>query len=121
VRLVYKDMPVLGPGSVIGARALLAAQKQGGYQRLHDALMTGTPDITEDTVRTASTKLGLDWDRLKTDMNAPDVTARIEANLALSRKLEIQGTPAYIVGTKMLPGAVDLADLQAAIAAARTP
>ncbi len=119
IRLVYKDLPVLGPGSVLGARALLAAQKQGGYQRLHDALMTGGPDVNEDIIRTASTKLGLNWEKLKADMTAPDVLARIANNLAISRKLEIQGTPAYIVGDHMMPGAVDLADLQAAVVAAR--
>jgi protein-disulfide isomerase len=121
IRVVYKDLPVLGPASVLGARALLAAQKQGGYQRLHDALMSGPPDISEDSIRAASTRLGLNWDRLKADMTAPDVLARIENNLAVSRKLDIQGTPAYIIGTKMLPGAVDIAELQAAVAAARTP
>lgn len=120
IRVVYKDLPVLGPGSVLGARALLAAQKQGGYQKLHDALMSGPPDVTEDTIKTAATKLGLDWTKLKNDMTAPDVLARIENNLAISRKLDIQGTPAYIIGTKMLPGAVTLAELQAAIAAARS-
>ncbi len=121
IRLVYKDLPVLGPGSVIGARALLAAQKQGGYQKLHDALMAGSPDVTEDSVKTAALRLGLDWDRLHTDMTAPDVLARINANLALAQKLQIQGTPAYIVGEQILPGAVELADLQAAVKAARTP
>jgi protein-disulfide isomerase len=119
LRVVYKDLPVLGPGSVIGARALLAAQKQGGYQRLHDALMTGSPDVTEDSVRAASTKLGLNWDRLKADMTAPDVLARIDANLALARKLQIQGTPAYVIGTQMMPGAVELAELESAVKAAR--
>jgi protein-disulfide isomerase len=121
VRLVYKDLPVLGPASVIGARALLAAQKQGGYQKLHDALMAGTPDITEDLVKADAEKLGLNWPRLKADMSAPDVLGRIHANLALAQQLQIQGTPAYIVGTQMMPGAVELADLQAAVAAARTP
>ena len=120
IRLVYKDLPVLGPGSVIGARALLAAHKQGGYLKLRDALMTGTANITEDTVRDAAVKLGLDWNRLKTDMTAPDVLARIDRNLDISRRLEIQGTPAYIVGTRLTPGAVELADLQGVVAAART-
>jgi len=120
IRVVYKDLPVLGPASVIGARALLAAQKQGGYQKLHDVLMSGPPDISEETIHAASTKLGLNWERMKADMTAPDVLARIERNLAISRKLDIQGTPAYIIGTKMLPGAVELAELQAAVAAART-
>jgi protein-disulfide isomerase len=121
VRLVYKDLPVLGPGSVIGARALLAAQKQGGYQKLHDALMAGSPDVTEDSVKASALRLGLDWERLHADMTAPDVLARIDANLALAQKLQIQGTPAYIVGQQILPGAVELADLQSAVKAARTP
>lgn len=121
IRLVYKDLPVLGPASVIAARALLAAQKQGGYQKLHDALMAGPPDVTEDSVKSASSRLGLDWPRLKADMEAPDVLARINANLALAQKLQIQGTPAYIVGQQILPGAVELADLKSAVKSARTP
>lgn len=120
VRLVYKDLPVLGPGSVLGARALLAAQKQGGYAKLHDALMQGSPDITEEVVRAAAVKLGLNWDRLKTDMDDPDIKRRIQANLDMARKLDIQGTPAYIVGQQMLPGAVDLAQIEQAIAESRT-
>ncbi len=119
VRLVYKDMPVLGPGSVIASRALLAAQKQGGYVKLHDALMAGPTDITEDSVHATASKLGLDWPRLETDMKAPDVLARIQSNLALARTLELQGTPVYVIGTTMLPGAVDLADLQSAVTALR--
>jgi len=121
IRLVYKDLPVLGPASVIGARALLAAQKQGGYQKLHDALMAGSPDITEEMVKSAAGRLGLDWPRLKAEMESPDVLARINANLALAQKLQIQGTPAYIVGQQILPGAVELADLQSAVKSARTP
>lgn len=119
LRIVYKDLPVLGPGSVIASRALLAAQKQGGYIKLHDVLMAGSTDITEDTVHAAATRLGLDWARLQADMKAPDVLARIDANLAMARKLQLQGTPAYIIGTTMLPGAVELAELQQAVTAAR--
>lgn len=119
VRLVYKDMPVLGPGSVLGARATLAAQKQGGYQRMHDALMTGPSEITDDSLHATAAQLNLDWPKLQVDMKAPDVLARIDANLALARKLELQGTPAYIVGTTLLPGAVDIEELQKAIKAAR--
>lgn len=116
VRLVYKDLPVLGAASVIGARALLAAQKQGGYQKLHDALMAGSPAITEDTVKIAATHLGLDWDRMKHDMDDPAIKARIDGNLELSRKIDIQGTPAYVVGNQLLPGAVNLAQMEQAIA-----
>lgn len=119
VRIVYKDMPVLGPASVIGAKALLAAQAQGGYQRLHDALMSGPSDITEASVKTQAQRLGLDWTRLKSDMDSAETKARIDFNLGLARRLELQGTPAYVVGTRLLPGAVELSELQEAVAEAR--
>jgi protein-disulfide isomerase len=121
VRLVYKDLPVLGPASVLGARALLAAQKQGAYLPFHDAIMAGPADVTEDSLREMAGKLGLNWERLQADMKSPDVLARIDANLAMARKLELQGTPVYVVGTQLLPGAVDLAELQNAVTTARTP
>ena len=119
VRLVYKDLPVLGPASVLGARALLAAQKQGAYLPLHDAIMAGPPDVTEDSLRAMATRLGVNWERLQADMKSPDVLARIDANLAMARKLDLQGTPVYVVGTQLLPGAVDLAELQSAVTSAR--
>jgi protein-disulfide isomerase len=119
IRVVYKDLPVLGPGSVAGAKALMASQNQGGYSKLHALLMAANPVMDEATIKAASDKAGLDWARLKRDMEAPEIKARIDANLALSHQLDIQGTPAYIIGTRLLPGAVDLAELQDAVAAAR--
>jgi protein-disulfide isomerase len=119
LRLVYKDIPILGPGSILGARAVLAAERQGGYLRLHDAVMAGPAQITEDTLHQEADAAGLDWTRLRHDMDDPAIQARIDANLALAHKLGIQGTPVYVVGEKMLPGAVPLDQLQAAVAAAR--
>ena len=119
VRIVYKDFPILGPASTLAARALLAAHKQGGYNKMHAALMTGSPTIDQDTLRSTTTRIGLDWDRLQRDMDDPEIQVRLAANLSLGRKLDIQGTPAYVIGEKMLPGAVDIADLIGAVAAAR--
>ena len=119
VRLVYKDIPILGPESQLGARAVLAAQRQGGYARLQDLIMHGSARITEDTLRAEARSAGLDWDRLQRDMQDPEITARLRANLALAQKLGIDGTPAFVIGGQMLPGAVELADLEGAIATAR--
>lgn len=119
VRIVYKDFPILGPASTLAARALLAAQKQDGYLKLHNVLMTGAPPTDMDSIRTAAGRAGLDWDRLQRDMGDPEIQARITANLAMGRQLDIQGTPAYVIGNKLLPGAVGVAELQAAVAAAR--
>jgi protein-disulfide isomerase len=121
LRVIYKDVPILGPGSVLGAKALLAAQKQDGYLKLKEAVMTGPAAITAESLRTAAAKTGLDWDRLQKDMADPAVQRRIDANLELAAKLDIRGTPAFIIGRQMLPGALDLAELQDAVVAARKP
>ncbi|MDE2580722.1 MAG: DsbA family protein [Rhodospirillales bacterium] len=117
VRWVFKDLPILGPASMLGSRALLAAQKQGGYLKLRAALMAAPPDITEATIKTAATKLGLDWARLKRDMDDPAVKARLAANLKLAQTLGIDGTPALVIGHQIIPGAVDLAGLEQVVAA----
>jgi protein-disulfide isomerase len=119
LRVIYKDIPVLGPGSVLGARAVLAAQNQGGYLKLQGVIMTGPGQITEDSLHMAADKAGLDWPRLRHDMDDPAIQARIDANLALAQSLGVQGTPVFVAGGRMLPGAVPLAQLQAAVAAAR--
>jgi protein-disulfide isomerase len=120
VRVVYKDIPILGPASVLASRALLAAQKQGGYLKLKEAVMTGPADVTEDLLRADAAKVGLDWDRLRNDMADPAVQRRIDANLAMARKLDIDGTPAYVIGSRMLPGALTLSELEDAVADARS-
>ena len=119
VRLVYKDMPILGPASLLGTKAMLAAQKQDAYVKMRDAVMKLPPDTTLPQLETAARKLGLDWPRMAKDMEDPTVKARIEANLKLAHELGIQGTPALVIGNDLVPGAVDAAELQRLVAAAR--
>ena len=119
VRLVYKDLAILGPASVLASRALLAAQKQGGYLKLRDALMAAPPDITDATIRSAAIAAGLDWPRLRHDMTDPAIARRLADTLKLAQTLGIDGTPAFVVGHDVIPGAVDLAALEKAVAAAR--
>ncbi|MBV8576694.1 MAG: DsbA family protein [Acetobacteraceae bacterium] len=119
VRLVYKDMPILGAPSLLASKALLAAQRQGGYEKLRDALMRGGSDVSKESIKAESERLGLDWSRLEHDMNDPAIARRLDGNLQLARKLGIQGTPALVVGDDLLPGAADLPELQKAVAAAR--
>ena len=120
VRLVYKDLPILGPPSVLGTKALLAARNQNAYGKLRDAVMTMPRDITRDALEATAKRLGLDSARLLRDMDDPAVQAQIDANLKLAQRLSIQGTPAMIVGGEILPGAVDVAELKRAVAGARS-
>jgi len=120
IRLVYKDLPILGPASVLGSKALLAARKQNAYEKLRDVMMRMPPDITQSAIETEAKKLGLDPVRLLHDMDDPAIQAQIDANLKLAQQLGIQGTPAMVVGDEMLPGAMDVAELKAAVADARS-
>ncbi len=119
VRLIYKDLPILGPASVLGSKALLAAHKQGGYEKLRTAIMNAPPQTTRPMIQEAAVRLGLDWKRLEHDMDDPAIQARIDANLKLAHAIGIEGTPALVIGGELIPGAVDLAELQKAVVTAR--
>jgi protein-disulfide isomerase len=119
VRVVLKDIPILGPGSVLAARALLAAQRQGKYLELHDALMRSRGEPTEPAIRAEAQRAGLDVPRLLREMDDPAIQRRLDANLALSRALQIDGTPAIIVGDQLITGALPLAQLERLVAEQR--
>jgi protein-disulfide isomerase len=126
VRIVMKDLPVLGPNSVLAARALLAAHRQGRYAALQDALLTHRGEPTEQVLRDMAQRLGLDWARLRREMDDPAIQRRIETNQRLAQSLGIQGTPALVIlgaagpgASQLVPGAVDLAQLERMVAEAR--
>jgi len=119
LRFVYKEMPVLGPQSVTAAHAALAAQQQGKYEAFHNAMMATKGQITDDTVYKVAGSVGLDVGRLKQDMSTPEVEKSLRANLALADALNIRGTPGFIVGKHIVPGAVDLDSLRNMVADAR--
>ena len=119
VKLVYKDLPILGPASVLGSTALLAAQRQGAYEKMREAVMKLPPDTTPAMIQQTAEGLGLDWPKLQHDMQDPAIKQRIDTNVQLARALEIQGTPALIIGQQLVPGAVDLAELRSMVAKVR--
>jgi protein-disulfide isomerase len=119
LRVVFKDMPVLGPDSVRAARAALASRKQDGYVPFHFALMA-SDDLSPAGIRAVAKSVGLDPDRLEADMDAPEVNAVLEANYALAHELGIEGTPAFVIGDQLIPGAVEKARLEHLIDEARS-
>jgi protein-disulfide isomerase len=112
VRVVFKDIPILGPNSVTEARALLAAQRQGGYAAMQAAIMSNNEPPTDADLRATAVRLGMNADRLMRDMKDPSITARLAANTALAQSLGINGTPAFVIGKQLVPGAISLDDLQ---------
>jgi protein-disulfide isomerase len=119
LRFVYKEFPVLGPVSTTAARAALAARKQGKYDAFHRAMMATKGQISDQTVMDVAGSVGLDIVQLKRDMASPEVEKTLKGDMALADALDISGTPAFIVGNTIIPGAVGLDDLKQAIADAR--
>ena len=119
VRVVWKEFPILGPVSLFAARAAMAADKQGLYHEFHVAVMGAEEELTEDTVIALAAANGLDIDRLRADMEDPAIDAYLEETRQLAQALGITGTPAFVVGDTLIPGAVDPARLQASVADAR--
>ncbi len=119
IRVVMKDLPILGPNSVLASRALLAAQKQGKYEPLYDALLRLRVEPTEQVIQAEAQRAGIDWPRLRRDMDDPAIQARLQANIALAQTLQLEGTPALVIGDALVPGAVELPELERLVAEAR--
>jgi protein-disulfide isomerase len=119
LRIVYKEFPVLGEASVYASRLALATRKQGKYAPFHDAMMATKGEITQEVILRVAKSVGVDIDKAKAEMNAPDIDALIKRNYALAEALDIQGTPAFIVGDTLVPGATDIERLRQLVADAR--
>ena len=119
VRVVVKEFPILGDDSLFAARAALAAGKQGKYSEMHTALMTFKGKLSAKDVENIALGLALDVAKLKEDMVAPEVDQELQQNYNLAETLGINGTPAFIIGDTLIPGAIKLEDLKAHIAKAR--
>ena len=119
LRIVYKEFPILGPDSVFAAKAALAAEQQGKYREFHKALYGSRTRVTEAAVLKIAAETGLDVERMKGDMQKPDIQALIDRNAELAQALRITGTPGFVAGEQIFPGATDLATLKKLIEQAR--
>ena len=119
LRLVYKEFPILGPGSMFAARAALASRKQGKYAEFHEAMMAHSGAIDESSTLEIARQVRLDIDQLRQDMQDPAIQDAIERNLALAGDLRINGTPSFVVGDEIVRGLTDLPTLKGLIAEAR--
>lgn len=119
LRVVYRDFPVLGPASEEAALASLSAAKQGRYTAYYNSSFEapGRPnhERTIQMVRAA----GMNERQTASDMGSALLKAELKKNLELGRALGLTGTPSYVIGNRILSGAVGYAELKKAVAAAR--
>ena len=119
LRLAYKEFPILGPESTTAAYAALAARNQGNYEAFHWALMEADGPFDLDHILSVARSVGLDAERLARDMEEPALDALIDRNAVLANVLGIGGTPAFVIGDRLIGGAIPLEQFRAVIADAR--
>ena len=120
IRVVFKEWPIQGPDSIVAARASMAATKQGKFMELHEALMNSSEAVTEASVMKTAAQVGIDVVQLQKDMEAPELDEMLSRNSALAQNLGITGTPAFVVGDQLIPGAAPIDQFKSVIEAVRT-
>ena len=118
VRMIYKELPILGPESHMASRAALAAEKQGAYLAFHRELMSLNGPITPEAIEGTGRKLGLDVARLKADMSSKEVEAALMQNQRLANAIGVQSTPSFVIGGELISGAMDLTGFEELISRA---
>ena len=119
LRIVYKDLPLLGPNSTTAARAALAARRQNKYEPYRVLLLSVKGQLSDDSIFGMAKAVGIDVDRLKQDMNAPDIAQQLQTNSTLAKALGVNGTPTFVVGDQVVEGAIDLSAMKELVADAR--
>jgi protein-disulfide isomerase len=114
LRVVYRELPILGPDSVTAARLSLESSKLGRFARFHDTLWAaGRP--APETISTAAQAAGI----ASQPQNDPEIEAELKRNFQLAGQLGATGTPLFVIGDRVMNGAVGYDALKQAIAAAR--
>lgn len=119
LRIVFKEFPVFGDGSTLATRAALAADKQGKYTEFHLAMMNLRGAPSDSTIARLADRYGLDVERLRRDMASDEIEAAIQANYRLAQQIGVRGTPAFVVGDQLIPGAMSLDAMRDLIARTR--
>ena len=118
VKLIMKEFPILSPASLVASKAALASVAQGKYEAFHQALMDDGGQLDNDRIfkiaselktfqfgaRTPTDDVGLDVERLRQDMGAPEIADQIISNFNLARRLKISVVPGFLVNTHVLSG-----------------
>jgi protein-disulfide isomerase len=107
VRLVLKELPIFGDDSEAAAKYALAADKQGKYFEMHQKLFSEPGKADKDKALRIGKELGLDMDQLEKDAQSDDIKKALAEAKDLAQKLNLQGTPLYLIGDRVLPGAPD--------------
>ncbi len=112
LRVVLKEFPVLGPGSVEAAQVAVAVRMQDKsgkkYLEFHQKLLGGRGQADKARALAVAKDIGLDMGRLDKDLASPEVKATLQESFKLAEALGLNGTPSYVIGENVVVGAVGL-------------
>jgi protein-disulfide isomerase len=123
IKFVLKEFPVLGPGSVDAAKVAVAVRMQDKdgtkYMDFHRRLLGTRGEVNRDRALAAAKDAGLDMARIDRDLKTEEIDATLMESAVLADALGISGTPSYVIGDEVVPGAVGAQALQKRVEAAR--
>lgn len=107
VKVVFKELPIFGQDSEDAARGALAAKNQGKYFEMHQKLFTAPGKANKEKVLRIANEIGLDVPQLEKDMDSDEIAEALAETNDLAKALQLQGTPLYLIGDRIIPGAPD--------------
>ena len=121
VRIIHKHWPVFGASSIYAAKLALAARWQDRYEQVHDAFMTIPGRLDDEKIRKAASEAGLDLTRAERDLKERDaqIDAAFKEVSAQAAAIQLQGTPAFVIGDYLIPGGLDLKAMKEIVAEVR--
>jgi protein-disulfide isomerase len=112
LRVVLKEFPVLGPGSVEAAKVATAVRMQDKsgkkYLDFHQRLLSARGQADKSHALAAAKEAGLDVARIEKDLESAEVKASLEESFKIAEALGLNGTPSYVIGKDVVVGAVGL-------------
>ena len=106
VKVILKELPVLGESSVLASKAAIASKKQNKYFLMHQELMNLSGKISINDIKDISENIGINYKQLKSDMNKDETVLLIKESYRLADLIGVRGTPAFIINKKLIPGAI---------------
>lgn len=117
LRVVLKEFPILSNESIDAARVgVLVGESQADYWSFHEALFTSRGQVDKQVALAAAKDLGLNPVSLELEMGTPKVSDTIQTSYDIAKALNITGTPTYIIGNEVIPGAIGIDELKGRIA-----
>jgi protein-disulfide isomerase len=122
IRMVHKQLPILGPTSIEAAKVALAAHMQSPaiYEAINKGLWAHEGALTDADIEKIARAAGAKWDQILVDKESPAILNEIQANYGIAQKMGLSGTPGFVIGTEVYPGAQGYDQLKGEIATART-